>query len=65
MTNPVGAPMGNKNGLKNEYPSDRFLHLRVQGIKKAEYVRAAKNENMKLAEWILKALDSELLKNNT
>ena len=62
MNNPVGGQIGNKNGQKGEYPKESFLHMRIESIKKAHYVRTARNNNMKLAEWILIALDEKLEK---
>lgn len=38
-------------------PCDSVIHVRVPSSKKAAYVKAAQNEGLKLAEWLMKNLD--------
>ncbi len=58
----MGAPQNNQNG-KKEITSSSFLHIRVKQSDKANWVREAnKNENAKLAPWVVETLNAEINK---
>lgn len=51
------ALKGNKNAKKETGRADSWIQMRVPRAKKAQYVRQANNEGMKLTEWCMKHLD--------
>lgn len=58
-TKKPGAKMGNTNAAKP--PSDKaesFIHARCKRADKSAWVKAAQEQNLKLTEWIVKALNN-------
>lgn len=53
------APKGSKNAQKGDEPASSFLHVRVTPRDKAGWVRASQASGLKLAEWVIQALNKE------
>lgn len=49
--------LGNSNAKKAEGKAESFLHVRIAPAQKAQYVKQANHEGLKLAEWVKKHLD--------
>ena len=56
----VGAKPGNTNAQIGEEPSTSFIHARFTPTDKANWVRAAQSEGLKLTEWIVKHLNKSI-----
>lgn len=53
--------IGNKNAVKQqEIKAESILNIRCKTADKAAWVRAAKKEESKLTEWVIKNLNASL-----
>lgn len=48
---------GHQNALKADEPASSVLTVRVTPSDKAQWVKAAQRENLKLSEWVIKTLN--------
>lgn len=53
-----GAKSGNTNAQRGTEAATSYIHARCTPQDKAEWVRAAQAEKLKLTEWIVKTLNS-------
>ena len=60
MNKPPHGNTGNRNALKFDEPATSHLHIRIPQSLKAQYVKAAQREGMKLAEWVLRNCNEKL-----
>jgi hypothetical protein len=53
-----GAKPGNTNAQRSDETATSYIHARCTPKNKAGWVKAAQAQNLKLAEWIVKVLNS-------